>query len=297
VRQPIGSAGVSVEQFADLWRRLSEAFADDPTVVAYGLMNEPTDLAGEHAPFGTLYTWDERSWPWVADNFGPENLAQDRQVRRNGAGSLRVTKSMGGGYQQLRVHDDRAGTGQARDLRGRGSTVATWIYLPASTAGRGWRASLFVYDQSWAHHVDAASPGVPLIPGQWTQVTATFPEASLRSVNAIGVQVSGHDPNAAVTVYLDDFTQGDGVSPARVWERASQAAVDAIRARGDDTLIMVPGYEYSKVQRWAARHPAPWIVDPANRIRYEAHHYWDSDTSSQYARGYDQELGMSSGSP
>lgn len=115
----------------------------------------------------------------------------------------------------------------------------------------------------------------------------------MRSVNAIGVQVSGHDPNVDITIYLDDVTQGGGASPAQVWERASQASVDAIRARGDDTLIMVPGYDYSKVQRWAARHPEPWIVDPANRIRYEAHHSWDSDTSSQYARRYDQEVGLS----
>jgi endoglucanase len=32
------------KQFADLWRRLSKAFRDEPAVWAYGLMNEPHDM-------------------------------------------------------------------------------------------------------------------------------------------------------------------------------------------------------------------------------------------------------------
>jgi endoglucanase len=37
---------VTRREFADLWQRLSETFHDEPAVDAYGLMNEPHDMAG-----------------------------------------------------------------------------------------------------------------------------------------------------------------------------------------------------------------------------------------------------------
>jgi endoglucanase len=78
--------------------------------------------------------------------------------------------------------------------------------------------------------------------------------------------------------------------PAQVWEAASQAAVNAIRRRGDTTLVMVAGYEWSKVSRFAFHHPRAWIRDPADHVRYEAHQYFAHDLSGRYAPTYDQEL-------
>jgi hypothetical protein len=36
--------------------------------------------------------------------------------------------------------------------------------------------------------------------------------------------------------------------------------------------------------------PAPWIVDGAGKTLYEAHHYWDRDSSGTYARPYADEV-------
>jgi len=44
VRRPVGSRLVPFAAFADVWRRISRAFADEPGVVGYGLMNEPVEL-------------------------------------------------------------------------------------------------------------------------------------------------------------------------------------------------------------------------------------------------------------
>jgi Cellulase (glycosyl hydrolase family 5) len=49
VRRAIGSPEVPTASFADLWRRLSEIFAADSTVIGYGLMNEPIGMAGASA--------------------------------------------------------------------------------------------------------------------------------------------------------------------------------------------------------------------------------------------------------
>jgi hypothetical protein len=80
------------------------------------------------------------------------------------------------------------------------------------------------------------------------------------------------------------------LSPARVWERASQKALDAIRSGGDRRVVLVQGYEWAGAQRWATNHPVSWIDDPENSFRYEAHHYWDRDNSGAYSHSYAEEV-------
>jgi hypothetical protein len=84
------------------------------------------------------------------------------------------------------------------------------------------------------------------------------------------------------------------LSPARVWERASQRALDAIRSGGDHKLVLVQGYEWAGAQRWPANHPTPWIDDPEDNFRYEAHHYWDRDNSGAYRHSYAEEVANAS---
>jgi hypothetical protein len=80
------------------------------------------------------------------------------------------------------------------------------------------------------------------------------------------------------------------LSPARVWEAASQGALDAIRSGGDHRLVVVQGYEWAGAQRWPANHPTAWVSDPANNFRYEAHHYWDRDNSGAHLNSYEEEV-------
>jgi hypothetical protein len=77
---------------------------------------------------------------------------------------------------------------------------------------------------------------------------------------------------------------------ARLWEQASQAAVDAIRATGSTTTIAVAGYGQTAPASIGEFHPRAWITDPAHRTVYETHAYFDADSSGHYAAGYDAEL-------
>ena len=90
-----------------------------------------------------------------------------------------------------------------------------------------------------------------------------------------------------------DLPAKNRLSPARVWEKASQRALDAIRSTGDDTLVSVAGYAWSALSRWHRVHPDGWIHDPAENFLYEAHHYWDRDHSGSYERGYADEVAWS----
>jgi Cellulase (glycosyl hydrolase family 5) len=80
------------------------------------------------------------------------------------------------------------------------------------------------------------------------------------------------------------------LSAAQVWERASQAAVDAIRGTGDQTYVRVAGYFWSGVTSFAQQHPRAWIRDPLGYVRYEAHHYFDRDHSGHYTHTYAEEV-------
>lgn len=85
------------------------------------------------------------------------------------------------------------------------------------------------------------------------------------------------------------------------WLAWSQAAVTAIRDAGDDTCILVSGYDGGSMGAWqnaTLGTPVPWIFDPADNFRYEAHHYWDTGTSNNgtYQGTYAAELAATGGS-
>ncbi|WP_165063289.1 glycoside hydrolase family 5 protein [Marisediminicola senii] len=84
--------------------------------------------------------------------------------------------------------------------------------------------------------------------------------------------------------------EGDQQAAAGLWEDVSQEVLTAIRESGDETLVMVGGYDYSSLARWSTNHPDGWIDDPADNFRYEAHHYWDGNESGVYADSYEAEL-------
>jgi endoglucanase len=75
------------------------------------------------------------------------------------------------------------------------------------------------------------------------------------------------------------------------WQEISQAAVDAIRGEKDHKLILVGGDGWSNAHRFAeVNGDRAWIEDPAAKIAYEAHCYFDSDCSGRYELDYDREL-------
>lgn len=89
-----------------------------------------------------------------------------------------------------------------------------------------------------------------------------------------------------------DIESVEGLSGARIWERASQKTLDAIRESGDHKTVLVSGYGWSGARSWPDNHPHAWIIDPANNFRYEAHQYFDRDNSGTYRATYAKELEM-----
>lgn len=73
------------------------------------------------------------------------------------------------------------------------------------------------------------------------------------------------------------------------WKQSVQMTVDAIRAVDMDSKIYVEGTNWSSARSWTASNGNLIINDPANKIVYEAHVYFDNDNSGTYDQSYDGE--------
>jgi len=82
----------------------------------------------------------------------------------------------------------------------------------------------------------------------------------------------------------------------RIWEDASQGAVEAIRLQHDSHLVLVSGYGGASPVTWAVLQPRAWIEDPDHAVRYEAHQYFDAARSGGYALSYADETAAAAAS-
>lgn len=138
-------------------------------------------------------------------------------------------------------------------------------YLHDATTGKGVRRVLGSKQLPVTAFVDV-----------WTKLTKSF--AGNGAVHGYALM---NEPIGLPTIRR--------VTPAKLWEKATQQALSAIRAQGDRRFVSVPGYEWSSMTNWVKNHPKAWIKDPARNFSYEAHQYFDARRSGVYG-SYDTEL-------
>ena len=88
-------------------------------------------------------------------------------------------------------------------------------------------------------------------------------------------------------VGYDIMNEPNKMPNASVWPTAAQAAVDGIRSVDMNTTIYVEGDKWASASTWQKVNANLHIVDPASRLVYEAHQYFD-DGSGKYAKTYDE---------
>jgi hypothetical protein len=102
--------------------------------------------------------------------------------------------------------------------------------------------------------------------------------------SALAGQLSGHAGLAGYDIMNEPHDMGS----TTIWPQAAQAAVNAIRTVDMNTPIYVEGYQYATAANWLINNANLHITDPANKIIYEAHQYFDNG-SGQYAETYAQQ--------
>lgn len=253
-------SNLNADHLSDLWSRLARALRDVREVVAFDLMNEPTDMEP-----GELV---------VLSN--PLSGASALNPSWNGGLSLGSSgSSSDASFYPVDGHH------RGPDLASitlRGSLLSLWCFNPASTDLR-CTLSLEGNGKRVQYGPPASVPS-----GRWRRVMWRMPD-NLKPAGqhgAIGLLSAG-------PVIIGRLEVCEQEPPERVWESISQAVVDALRDAGDEGDIYVPGYAYSSLIDWARLHPAPWVVDSQDRVIYTAHHYWDSDQSGRYSLQYADE--------
>jgi endoglucanase len=120
--------------------------------------------------------------------------------------------------------------------------------------------------------------GVPLttadaakLANVWEQLAATF-----RGHPALYGYELMNEPH--------DLPQG-----AAGWAALAQAATTAIRQVDSQAYVLVPGYGWQSALYWPNDNPTLDIADPAGRLLYAAHQYFDADGSGTYVSSYDAE--------
>src|SRR5919199_1786174 len=71
------------------------------------------------------------------------------------------------------------------------------------------------------------------------------------------------------------------------WASLAQSATTAIRQVDTQTTILVPGYNWQGAWTWQQSNPNLHVNDPAGRLLYSAHQYFDPDGSGSYMASYD----------
>jgi endoglucanase len=89
--------------------------------------------------------------------------------------------------------------------------------------------------------------------------------------------------------YYDIMNEPYDMGSATVWPSAAQAAVSAIRSVDSNTSILVEGTQWASAYCWPSDNGSLHVVDPANKLLYEAHLYFDANGSGTYSETYTQQ--------
>ncbi|MFY0579974.1 cellulase family glycosylhydrolase [Cystobacter fuscus] len=288
---------VSEDDYKDAWSRIATAIKGNAqaysAVYAYDIMNEPHDLPyyeGSWTQGISVASFESSTEGWVTN---PEFTTLSKEVRANNQGSLKLTTRAINLTNGL-VFGASLPPSMKRTALGDGRTFQAQVFVPTTTPG-SVRARLVMADGSARVQY---GDDFPLTKGVVQRVYFTPPEGAWANNQGIGIDfiVDGTTSGATHVFYVDQWNQGTQsgeLKPPRQWERYSQAAVAAIRATNDNTLIMVEGYSHASAERWPENHPKKWIND--SNIMYHAHIYLDGPGGGSYQDSHDKLLADAKG--
>jgi aryl-phospho-beta-D-glucosidase BglC (GH1 family) len=103
-------------------------------------------------------------------------------------------------------------------------------------------------------------------------------------------KLAGEIKGFSSLVGYDLMNEPHDMPSASAWKDAAQAAVDAIRLVDTAKTIFVEGNNWSGAWSWLDNNADFIIKDPADKLVYQAHQYFDRDSSGTYAGSFGSSL-------
>lgn len=100
----------------------------------------------------------------------------------------------------------------------------------------------------------------------WTKLAAHYKNE--KAIYAFSLMNEPHDTNGT-------------------WTATAQAGLDGVRSSDTAHLVLVPGDAWSGAWSWKQNNGNLLLKDPSNNLMYEAHQYFDRDSSGTYNETYD----------
>jgi endoglucanase len=111
---------------------------------------------------------------------------------------------------------------------------------------------------------------------------AAFQDLWTRLAAAFGPSGSNHPSLLGYDIMNEPHDMG----ASSVWPAAAQAAANGIRSADTVHTIFIEGDCWAGAVTWTSCNNSLNITDNTNNLRYEAHEYFDSNNSGNYAQSY-----------
>lgn len=277
--------GPTMANYQDVWTKLSTAIQADAAakaaLYAYDIMNEPVGMRDTRGSVTNAGATKIADFTTTVDGWSAEG------------GVAAYSASYGGSIKASRASGAAAfllfgiGKNFFNPTSAAGTTIRIKGFMPANVQGVYPRIRL----TTLVNFTGTQHPIKEIPRGEHFEVqyTLTGPDWAGMTGIIIEAVVNDVDGTGPYEIYFTDISQGTaivGKADTVLWEEFSQSAVDAIRANGDNSNIMIEGYDYASAKEWATNHPVKWITDPADKIIYQAHSYMDANNSGAYANSY-----------
>jgi endoglucanase len=80
---------------------------------------------------------------------------------------------------------------------------------------------------------------------------------------------------------------GDLPGGSTTWKILAQAGLDGVRRADRSAWVLIPGYHWQKASTWRSYNEDLLLRDPANKLLYAAHLYFDWDATGFHRYSYD----------
>lgn len=275
---------------SDLWSRLSSALVGTPGLLAYNILNEAHTQAegtttGAQLSPDSSFESDTVGQPPPSYQATNCSALVDNAHAHTGVNAVKLTVATTG---QCTFSGAEFAVTAGSNYVGQAS-----FYADTSSAIADMSVLISFYNSSHNFLGSAAGFNTNSALGYWLSGRAVAVAPAGASYARISVAIYA-SLTPSQHIWLDNMSAwkcSSILTAGQVWANVSQAAVNAIRTKDTTTEIWLNNYWGDP--NWSDYYPSgPWATDPANKLRYALHHYWDHAISSGggYAATYANEL-------